>query len=100
MTMNLRSLSLKLSLALLVFVVFCGSGNAQLSTAAMFGTVTDPAGAAVLCVRQLGVRVQVAAEFDQLGFVLREEHVQIREQIIAFHAHHPPARRTCPRRTR
>ena len=43
----------------------------------------DPAGGAVLVVGQLGMRVQVAAELDQLGFVLRQERVQIREQIIA-----------------
>ena len=46
----------------------------------------DPAGGAVLGVGQLGMRVQVAAELDQLVFVSGQEHVQIREQIIAFHA--------------
>ena len=47
MNTNLRSLRWKLSLTLLFAVLLCGSGNAQLSTAAMFGTVTDPAGAAI-----------------------------------------------------
>ena len=53
---------------------------------------------------QLGVHVQIAAELDQLGFVFRQEHIQIREQIIVLlisgHAHHPRACRICLRRTR
>jgi outer membrane receptor protein involved in Fe transport len=47
MMTNSRSLSWKLFFALLFSVLLCGTGNAQLSTAAMFGTVTDPAGAAI-----------------------------------------------------
>jgi outer membrane receptor protein involved in Fe transport len=45
--MNLRSIGWKLSLALLLSVLICGNGNAQLSTATVFGTITDPAGAAI-----------------------------------------------------
>jgi len=47
MKTNMRSISWKLSLALLLSVLFCGSGNAQLSTATLFGTVTDPTGAVI-----------------------------------------------------
>src|ERR1700749_5119504 len=48
MNMSTRSIGWKLSLTLLFSLLLCAaSSNAQLSTAAMFGTVTDPAGAAV-----------------------------------------------------
>ncbi len=54
-----------------------------------------PAGGAVLVEGQLRVHVQIPAELDQLGFVFRQEHIQIREQIISLlisgHAHHPRA---------
>ena len=50
----------------------------------------DPAGGPVLGAGELGVRVQVAAEFDQLGLVSGQEHVQIRAQVIACHDHHHP----------
>jgi outer membrane receptor protein involved in Fe transport len=42
-----QSLGWKLSLALLLSVLICGSGNAQLSTATLFGTITDTTGAAI-----------------------------------------------------
>jgi hypothetical protein len=50
-----------------------------------------PAGGAVLVEGQLGVHVQIAAELDQLGFVFRQEHIQIREQIVV-----PAHFRPCP----
>ena len=64
----------------------------------------DPAGGAVLVEGQLGMRVQIAAELDQLGFVFRQERIQTREQIIFLlisgHAHHPRTCRIYLRRTR
>jgi outer membrane receptor protein involved in Fe transport len=45
--MNVRSISWRLSLALLLSLLFCGSGYAQLSTATLFGTVTDATGAVI-----------------------------------------------------
>ena len=47
MITNIRSTSWKFLLVLFLSMLFCGSGRAQLSTATMFGTVTDPAGAAI-----------------------------------------------------
>ena len=44
---NIRSNSWKLFLALVLSAIFCGSGNAQLSTATMFGTITDSTGAVI-----------------------------------------------------
>ena len=44
---NLRSYSWKLFLVLLLSVTLCGSGKAQLSTATLFGTITDATGAAI-----------------------------------------------------
>src|SRR5579862_1309336 len=44
---NVQSINWKLLLVLLLSAVFCASGNAQLSTATMYGTITDPAGAAI-----------------------------------------------------
>src|SRR5258708_5177229 len=44
---HLRSNSWKLSLVLILSAVFCASGNAQLSTASLFGTITDATGAAI-----------------------------------------------------
>jgi outer membrane receptor protein involved in Fe transport len=45
--MNARAIRWRLSLALLLSLLFCGSGNAQLSTATLFGTVTDATGAVI-----------------------------------------------------
>lgn len=42
-----RFMSRKLLFALLVAVLLCGSVNAQLSTATLFGTITDATGAAI-----------------------------------------------------
>src|ERR1700749_4239528 len=47
MLKNIPSISWNLPLLLLLSILFCGTGNAQLSTATMFGTITDPAGAAI-----------------------------------------------------
>jgi outer membrane receptor protein involved in Fe transport len=47
MTANIQSIRWKFLLVLFLSVLFCGSGRAQLSTATMYGTVTDPAGAAI-----------------------------------------------------
>src|ERR1700760_3494014 len=48
MNMSTRSIGWKLSLTLLFSLLLCAaSSNAQLSTATMFGTITDPAGAAI-----------------------------------------------------
>ena len=47
MLKNLQSICWKLSLVLLLSVLFCGSGNAQLSTATLFGAITDSTGAAI-----------------------------------------------------
>ncbi|HWW99156.1 MAG TPA: carboxypeptidase-like regulatory domain-containing protein, partial [Edaphobacter sp.] len=47
MTTNPFSSTWKLLLILLLSAAFCGTGDAQLSTATMFGTITDPAGAAI-----------------------------------------------------
>src|SRR5260370_23755983 len=44
---NIRSNSWKLFLALVLSAIFCGSGSAQLSTATMFGTITDSTGAVI-----------------------------------------------------
>jgi hypothetical protein len=44
---KIRSISWKISFALLLSVLFCGSVNAQLSTATLFGTITDSTGAAI-----------------------------------------------------
>jgi outer membrane receptor protein involved in Fe transport len=43
----IRSNSWKFFLVLLLSAMFCGSGRAQLSTASMFGTITDATGATV-----------------------------------------------------
>ena len=42
---NIRSTSWTLFVALLLSVLFCGSGRAQLSTATFIGTITDATGA-------------------------------------------------------
>ncbi len=44
---NIRSNSWKLFLVLVLSAIFCGSGNAQLSTATMFGSITDSTGAVI-----------------------------------------------------
>jgi Carboxypeptidase regulatory-like domain len=44
---NVRSYSWKLFLILVLSVTLCGSGKAQLSTATLFGTVTDATGAVI-----------------------------------------------------
>jgi outer membrane receptor protein involved in Fe transport len=47
MFMNVRSNSWKLFLALLLSVMFCANSRAQLSTATLFGAVTDATGAVI-----------------------------------------------------
>jgi outer membrane receptor protein involved in Fe transport len=47
MNIHPRSINLKLSFALLFSALFCSIGNAQLSTATLFGTVTDSTGAVI-----------------------------------------------------
>ncbi len=44
---NIRSNSWKLFLVLVLSAIFCGSGNAQLSTATMFGSIADSTGAVI-----------------------------------------------------
>lgn len=47
MSMNVPSNRWRLFLALLLSVTFCGTGRAQLSTATLFGTITDATGAVI-----------------------------------------------------
>ena len=47
MLKNIRSIYWKLSFALLLSLLLGGSGNAQLSTATLYGTITDSTGAAI-----------------------------------------------------
>ena len=77
-----------------------GAGLLLFARAAAESGQRDPAGRPVLGVGQLGVRVQITAELDQLGLMLIKKHTQIREQISVCHDHHPPVSRTCRLRTR
>ena len=47
MSTNIRSNSWKLFLVLFLSAIFCSSGTAQLSTATMFGSITDSTGAVI-----------------------------------------------------
>ena len=47
MSRNARSNSWKLLLVVVLSAIFCGSSSAQLSTATLFGTVTDPTGGVI-----------------------------------------------------
>src|SRR5882757_888670 len=47
MTTNPLSSTWKLFLILILSAAFCATGNAQLSTATMFGTISDPAGGVI-----------------------------------------------------
>jgi outer membrane receptor protein involved in Fe transport len=47
MLKNIRSIRVQFFLALLLSTILCGSGYAQLSTATLFGTVTDSTGALI-----------------------------------------------------